>query len=232
MSVPENQVYIDGQGQLDADGLNTFVQLARTMSDLRAFTGISNMQVAVLGQNAVNDGGGGSFYWNAGSTANDDNGITTVVPSGSTQGAWSRLIASEATGYNFTNAPADPTGTTSATGVMMGAITTFAPAKSGKYLLIFNGQALNTTSPDGSQIELRYGTGTPPSNGAALEGTVIANANAIITTAANNQRTGFSIATYLTGLTVGTTYWLDLSLAATGGGTASLAALGITGIEQ
>lgn len=91
MSAPENTVYADGGAPVTGDGLNTFVQTVFTVSDLRAFVGVPGMQVIIQGTTAAGDGGQGVFWWNATGTAPDDNGATTVVPSGAGEGIWSRL---------------------------------------------------------------------------------------------------------------------------------------------
>lgn len=91
MSVPQLTVQIQGQGVVSADYLNTLVQGAGIfLANLRAFTGVSSMTVYMSGYSAQNDGGQGNFYWNT-TTGTDDGGLTTVVPTGSTGGCWSRL---------------------------------------------------------------------------------------------------------------------------------------------
>lgn len=91
MSVPNLTVFQNGQNQVSGDQLNTFTQTATTVANLRTFVGIQGMEVNLQGFTAPNDGGQGQFYWNTISTATDDGGVTTVVPSGVTVGAWIRL---------------------------------------------------------------------------------------------------------------------------------------------
>lgn len=91
MSAPDLTVFVTGGGAVTGDNLNTFVQSADTMAELRAFVGIQGIQVFVRGTAAPNDGGQGFFYWNVNGTAPDDNGVTTVVPYGSGSGEWTRL---------------------------------------------------------------------------------------------------------------------------------------------
>ena len=90
MASPSNQLSFAGQGNITADLLNTYVQVAANYAAMRAFTGLSNMVVVALGTVNPNDGGQGNFYFNSTSTAADNN-TTVIVPSGSTQGAWLRL---------------------------------------------------------------------------------------------------------------------------------------------
>ena len=90
MTAPANQTFVQGQGAVSADALNTFAQTVVNLAQLRAFTGLSNMVCIVQGSVAPNDGGQGTYYYNSTSTA-ADNGTTVIVPSGNVQGAWIRL---------------------------------------------------------------------------------------------------------------------------------------------
>lgn len=100
MTAPALYVYVNGQGQVSADNLNTFMQTCNIASDLRAFAGTLGVEVYMRGFTAIGDGGQGAFYWNTGSTAPDDGGITTIVPSSSTSGAWTRLSSSLVSSYS------------------------------------------------------------------------------------------------------------------------------------
>lgn len=93
MSNPSLLVYVSGTGAppISADNLNTFIQGGGVfLANLRAFSGLTGMTVFMSGYAAPNDGGQGMFYWNA-TTGTDDGGVTTIVPTGSTGGCWSRL---------------------------------------------------------------------------------------------------------------------------------------------
>lgn len=121
---------------------------------------------------------------------------------------------------------AAPTGTTSATAVMMGLAGTITPTKTGRVTFTISGQMANNTLNAGVTVDLRTGTGTAPTNGAAVTGTlrgVSQTATALIA----NERSGFSITFPVTGLTLGTAVWYDLSVLAVTGGTASVT--GVTG---
>src|SRR5216684_3716471 len=67
--------------------------------------------------------------------------------------------------------PGDPTLTASTTGVMMGLATTITPVKSGKLLILVSGDCTDSVISDGCSMQIRFGTGTAPTNGAALTGT-------------------------------------------------------------
>jgi hypothetical protein len=95
MTAPQLTQYIQGQGSVSADGLNTFMQTTNIVPDLRSFVGVTGIQVTCRGQATVNDGGGGSFYWNALGTGPDD-GVNTIVPFGAATGVWTRLVGAGA----------------------------------------------------------------------------------------------------------------------------------------
>lgn len=125
--------------------------------------------------------------------------------------------------------PADPAATTSTTGVMMGLAGSITPTGSGNVLIVITGDSDNDTVNDGARIGIRYGTGAAPANGAALTGTAVGsrpisnNANLALDIA----RFPFAVAAVVTGLSVGTAYWVDASVAAVTGGTARVRNLNI-----
>ena len=125
---------------------------------------------------------------------------------------------------------ADPASTTSTTGAMMGlasgaggASMILTPQVTGRILVILAMRLANNTASDGVSARMRFGTGTPPANGAAPAGTVIGAGPALV----NNANTAalavpINLVGVMTGLTPGVAYWLDVILAAVTGGTASL----------
>lgn len=124
----------------------------------------------------------------------------------------------------------DPTGTTSTTAVMMGLAGTITPAVSGKVLLTLRGDITNSAAGT-SDIFIQFGTGSAPSNAAAQTGTQSGSAQVYVTTA-GNQRVPFSTTTLLSGLTLGTAYWLDLALLTGGGNTVTIKNVNIIVAEQ
>lgn len=101
MVAPSLAAWFNGQGQVSADNLNTYMQTCNIASDLRGFGGTLGIEVYMRGFSAIGDGGQGVFYWNTGSTAADDGGVTTIVPNGSTSGAWTRLNLVSVTPYSI-----------------------------------------------------------------------------------------------------------------------------------
>lgn len=128
MSAPTHKVQINGGPPVTGDELNTYTQYVTNVTDLRGFIGVDTMTVYMLGTTTPGDGGQGSFYWNASGTAPDDNGTTTVVPTGVVQGEWTRLpftAIGDLTVDNLTVTGNETVGGTLAvTGIMTGATPT------------------------------------------------------------------------------------------------------------
>jgi hypothetical protein len=122
-----------------------------------------------------------------------------------------------------------PAGTTSATGVMMGLAVQITPASSGRVLFLVSGTG-RLTAAGFWTVSLRQGSGTPPINGAALSGTVIGTQSGNVEAASHVAP--MAIGGVITGLTVGTPVWEDISLAASsGGGTATAEGVTISAVE-
>ena len=142
-------------------------------------------------------------------------------------GSWAALP----TRATSQSTPSDPTATNSTTGVMMGLAGSFTPVVTGNVLIIICGDVDNATSNRGVAIQMRTGTGTAPINAAALTGTTRGSS---VTFAQNNSavRAPFSLNAVITGLTLNTAIWIDVSLAATGGaGTARIRDVSISAVE-
>ena len=131
-----------------------------------------------------------------------------------------------------------PTGTTSLTGVMtgLGSTCVITPRVTGNLFIIVTGQGNTNTGDDGWKADLRYGTGTAPTNGGALAGTVlqagltgsgVASGNTVDVLTAPITLQGIA-----TGLTVGTAYWIDIGQYAVTGGTASFTNIRCTAFEM
>lgn len=117
------------------------------------------------------------------------------------------------------------TSTSSTSGVMLGYGATIAltPTYSGKVLITFNGILGNNTAGAIGAVQIHYGTGTAPANGAAITGLAAGSVTGVI----NNANTaGFSaplsVTALITGLVPGTAYWVDLSMICVGASTTSL----------
>jgi hypothetical protein len=119
---------------------------------------------------------------------------------------------------------ASPVGGVSTTEKAMGlglvAGFTITPQVTGNVVVWIGGMALNSTlAGDGTNITGRYGTGTAPSNAATAGlGTQFGAIQHFIASTTAGQQ-GFVVMGTITGLTLGTAVWFDLSLlAVTAGG--------------
>ena len=91
--IPSNQQFVQGQGAVSADQLNSFPQICTTAAQLRTFVGLPNMVVVLEGINTVNDGNAGIFYWNAAGNTPDDNQNFIVPSAAGPTGEWVRLTS-------------------------------------------------------------------------------------------------------------------------------------------
>lgn len=126
-----------------------------------------------------------------------------------------------------------PTGTTSLnpTHVMMGIGLAFTPKSTGNFIFSLHGTGTNSVAGSGFNARLRYGTGTPPTNGAAEAGTLVAGSTSAGDVGAANDVSNANSFAFVSDLTVGTTYWLDISLSARTSGIAALNPALLTALE-
>lgn len=87
MTAPQPTAFIQGQGTVSADQLNTFQQTCANIQQLRSFIGLPGMQAFVQGRNIPGDGFAGAYYWNS-SSIGPDNGSSVIVPQPGVPGAW------------------------------------------------------------------------------------------------------------------------------------------------
>jgi hypothetical protein len=140
------------------------------------------------------------------------------APSGGTTGQV--LAKNSSTNYDyswksfatFQGTVRSPTGATSAVMMGLGSATygssSITPTTSGKIVFSIAGATSNTTLNSGIKIQLRYGTSTAPTNGAALTGTTVGPIVGAQTLPAA-AIVPFSAQAVITGLSTGTAYWLD-----------------------
>lgn len=117
--------------------------------------------------------------------------------------------------------PANPTGTTSGTGVMMGLAGSFTPNLTGNIEITISG-SLTNTGTGGAFCQIHYGTGTAPTNGASPTGTAVGDSVTWVGTGTSGAFIPFECNADIPSLSTGTTYWFDLCLGrAASNGTAS-----------
>lgn len=136
------------------------------------------------------------------------------------------------TNTSLAGQPSNPTSTTSASAVQMGlGVSTcrITPTYSGRLLLTIDGAVLNNGAGNLTNVVMRYGTGAGPANGAAFTGTQ-ATAQTSYGNGGTTFQSGFSKTATVTGLSPGTAYWFDLTLAVTAG-TGSVSGLTCSAME-
>jgi len=97
---------------------------------------------------------------------------------------------------------------------MAGIGVTFTSTANTRGLFLFGTNVEMTTGGGTATIAVYMGTGTPPALGAPITGTQVSGISVI----AINEFTDITLSDILTGLTLGTTYWLDIGVQAITGG--------------
>jgi hypothetical protein len=119
-----------------------------------------------------------------------------------------------------------PAGTASTAEVMMGlgAMVGFSvtPNRTGRVAAVISGCCANDSANGGLNITGRHGTGTAPANGDPASGLVWATTQHYYMANAKDV-SGFTVIGGNPSLALNTPVWFDLSIAATGGGNATLA---------
>lgn len=138
-------------------------------------------------------------------------------------------------GYSSSQtSPTNPAGVTTVAGAAMmglGSTATITPHLSGKVMITLSGDISNSVVGS-SKVQIRYGTGTAPTNGAANTGTTLGGL-VVDTVSVAGSSSPFSLQGVVTGLlNNGTTYWIDASLQSVGvAGVATIADLSATAVE-
>ena len=97
------------------------------------------------------------------------------------------------------------------TASMAGSGITFTPQQTGRVKIDLAFECTSATKGDGCLVQVAYGTGSAPAANAAATGTTIglqfdAKSGALVNSTPNT----YTIPVVISGLTVGTTYWVDL----------------------
>jgi hypothetical protein len=193
-----------------------------------------------VGINGAADPGAG--YFNTPSAGGYKiNGAIANVPTGGTVGQY--LKKNSSTNYDCSwdqhsyvqgTQVGSTAGTTSTGGVMAGLPGSITPSTTGRVMFIVSGYMTSSAAGAFAAIVgMRYGTGSAPSHGAAATGTLIPNCPAAFGHSASASYTvPFSVAVIITGLTVGTTYWLDVQYgSSSSSSTAKLNTVSLCAIE-
>lgn len=219
-------IVLDGTGHVvEGNRINGYCQAGAGLAGIGI---LSTGQANVYNNYLTGNGGGGCLsLWHVGGTnvcrffGNQTDTSNSFI---GTDILFDSPASSQAT-------PANPTGTSSTTGVMMGLAGSITPSRSGKVLIQVSGDIFNATAiADGGKAQIRWGTGSAPTNGAALTGTTAGGLVQYIA-ATTAEKAPFSLNAVVTGLTLGTAVWIDLGLAAITGGTATVNDISISAIE-
>jgi hypothetical protein len=154
---------------------------------------------------------GGSFT----NTLDDGNNNMTVL-------GW---VWQKGRNYLQSNPP-NPNGTshTSFTMMGLGSALKLTPTFSGTVIVRIDSEAKNTTGDgNGILVKIFYGTGAAPANGSPTAGTQVGPTfeRDFWATPGGYATVGFGTNLKITGLTVGTTYWLDIALKSLGSGSSN-----------
>lgn len=146
--------------------------------------------------------------------------------------AWAPFAApAPARAQNYTN----PAGTSSTALVQMGCGLSIIPVATGRLLILASGAIRNTVAGDGGVLQLSYGTGTAPANGAAATGTSPGNFLSLAF-AATTDVIGWALQAWApspptAALVLGTAYWVDIQLKVNIGGTTTISNVTLTAVE-
>jgi hypothetical protein len=161
-----------------------------------------------LGEDADN----GTNYAEIIAPASLGSNVVLTAPSSTGILALTSDIPSVPAVVNSRKSTADYSGTTSATAVMMGLNFTLTPLSSGKVQVTVTGNITNVAST----LQLAYGTGTPPVNGAAASGTATGTIMSF-SAATGNSVHNWSLSDVIDGLTPSTAYWFDVRMTVSSG---------------
>ena len=114
---------------------------------------------------------------------------------------------------------------------MAGIAGSITPVATGVIHFTISGDATNATAiADGAQVQASYGTGSAPTSASAVTGTQCGGLQKYVASTTAGKAP-FSVNCVVTGLTLGTAYWLDLTLAQITGGTASISDISVSAFE-
>ncbi len=183
-------------------------------------TAAANVAIGGVGGAALYLGNGGATYFTGSAIFNGATSGTVTVNAPAIAGSTTVILTHEA---NSQSQPGNKTAPDSTAAYKMqglaGAIT---PASSGTILIIVSGTVVapaGTTAGLGINYQLSYGTGTAPSNAGTLAGTQVGAIQTYENTAtvvAADVHIPFSTQAVVTGLAVGTAYWIDLAAESVG----------------
>lgn len=198
----------------------------RLGSDVTGNLSVSNLNSGTSASSSTFWRGDGTWATPAGA----GNVSTSGTPSANQVARWINSTQVEGVGYGtlqLTSAsqhatPANPGGSANTTGLMMGlgATCKVTPTTSGRVRFTIIGNVTNNNPNKTTTIQGRYGTGSAPSNAAALTGTLFNN-GIVWATPSGSYYAPFALEGIISGLSTGVQVWYDASVATNDSGTTS-----------
>lgn len=148
--------------------------------------------------------------WKANDVVLDATGALWLCTAPGTPGAWG-MVGAGPPAVTFGSAAGPLTNASPATAEMAGLGLTLTPKSTGKVLARISGLAYTATAIANFNVVGRYGTGSAPTAGAAVAGTLFPQGTLSLRAPSATTGTFFEAVGVLTGLTVGTAYWFDLA---------------------
>lgn len=159
-----------------------------------------------------------------------------IIADGS-QGA-GKVLVSDASGKsswlpaaNYQSSILNPSAITSSSPLMAGLAGAITPTKSGNILIIITGRYTFSDTTGNTLFTLKTGTGAAPTNNSGVAGTTQQTKSYAIPSGTTFE-SRFTMCYIVNGLTIGNTYWIDLALSATAGGSVNISQTSITAMEQ
>ncbi len=127
---------------------------------------------------------------------------------------------------------ANPGSTNSSSVTMVGLAGSIKTLNGTQVMVVISGDIAQSGNDGNSTIQMHYGTGTAPSNGNAASGTVAGGRlNIAFQGTGSKLKYPFSTNAIISGVTPGTTYWLDLGTTNSGGHTVNIKNVSISAFE-
>jgi len=217
------------RGAYDQCGFRTASQASQTF-------GANNILVG----NVARDDGGGfqlfGYYEQTPSVASSvilrGNVFSGVTAALGTMNA--STIVDGASRASVTTLGLSPATTTSTGQVCAGLAVLITPTSSGILDVRVCMNTRNNTASNGLFVRLRYGAGTPPTNGTAIAGVGAGVGTGVqqVNGAGGSPTVPVTLIGTISGLTPGTTYWIDISYSAITGGSVQLSAVDVMASER
>jgi hypothetical protein len=201
---------------LTAGNVTTNANLTGAITSTGNATSLGSFSSANLRTALTDESGTGVAYFQGGDIGTPSAGVATNITGLNATNVSTGTLNSARLAWDGATAlvtPANPTATTSTSAVHMGVggTCTITPLFSSRLFVVIQGVAANSATNQVTGLQLRFGTGTAPTNGTAATGTLV-GAQQAITVAGGNTSSGFSLSGIVTGRTPGVAVWFDVAV--------------------